>query len=62
MSGYITNKTFQDCYTNLMIIYQDKSHLAKVTMLTQKFTFNPFNGSLDRYLESMIQKFSLGDR
>ena len=38
----------------------DKYRLAKGTMSPQKSTFNQFNGSLDRYLENMMQKYLFG--
>ena len=51
-----TNAIFQECYTNLIRLSHDESHLSKGTMSLQKPNFNGFNGFLDHYLENMMRK------
>ena len=43
-----------------MILYHEKYHVAKGTMLLRKSNFGQFNVFLDRYLEIMMQKPCFG--
>ena len=58
--GWQKNAIFQYCYTNLMRLFHDESHLSEGTTSPQKSTFNLFNGFLDRYLENMMRKHCFG--